>query len=257
MLCILYNKNKRQRKGQHTDCKICYIEEIKEKKKSKLNANLKCLENLSNTIENSINELNKLFKIINEKKEALKLDIQNIFTKIRNSLNVREDELLLEVDKKYEELFFDEEIVKLGENLPKRIKDSIKQGNLIKNEWNKNKINFLINSCLIIENDICDINKIHEKIEKCNRNKSEIKISPENKELDKFLDTIKNFGLLFIKNMNNNSQKIEEKFDKKEEGKFFEKNENIKYDEDEMKKDYYDEKNENIKYDEDEMKKDY
>ena len=168
--------------GQHTDCNICYIEEIKEDKQNKLKANIKCLEDLSNTIENSIHELNKLFQIINEKKETLKLDIQKIFTKIRNSLNAREDELLLEVDKKFEDLFFNEEIVKLGEKLPKRIKESINQGNIIKNEWNKNKINFLINSCIIIENDIFNIIKINEKIEKCNKIKSKIKINPEENE---------------------------------------------------------------------------
>ena len=130
--CITRIKGKGN--GQHTDCDICYIEDIKEDKQNKLKANLKCLEDLSKTIENSIFELNKLFQIINQKKEPLKLDIQKIFTKIRNSLNSREDELLLEVDKKFEDLFFNEEIVKVGAKLPKRIKESINQGNIIKNE---------------------------------------------------------------------------------------------------------------------------
>ena len=49
---------------------------------------------------------------MNENKEKLKIDIQNIFTKIRQTLNEREDELLKEVDIKYSEIYFDEEMVK-------------------------------------------------------------------------------------------------------------------------------------------------
>ena len=33
--------------GQHSECDICFFEEIKEEKKNKLNNNLKCLEDLS------------------------------------------------------------------------------------------------------------------------------------------------------------------------------------------------------------------
>ena len=95
-------KIKRKGKGQHTDCDVCIIEDIKEKKKNKLEENLKNLENLSNSIDNSINELKKIFEKINEDKEELKLNIQKIFTKIRNTINDREDKILLEVDKIYE-----------------------------------------------------------------------------------------------------------------------------------------------------------
>ena len=66
--------------GQHYKCKVCFIEDIKDEKKNKLNDNIKCLKDLSNTIEGSINQLKKIFKEINEKKEELKLSIQNIFT---------------------------------------------------------------------------------------------------------------------------------------------------------------------------------
>ena len=59
--------------------------------------NIKCLEELSKNLQNSINELIILFENVNKSKEELKLKIQNIFTKIRNILNNREDELLLEV----------------------------------------------------------------------------------------------------------------------------------------------------------------
>ena len=53
----------------------------------------------------------------------------NIFTKLRNKLNDREDKLLLEVDKKYDELFFPEELIKKSEKLPNKINSSIKMQN--------------------------------------------------------------------------------------------------------------------------------
>ena len=47
----------------------------------------------------------KILENVNKNKEELKLKIQNIFTKIRNILNNREDELLLDVHKEYEQFF--------------------------------------------------------------------------------------------------------------------------------------------------------
>ena len=66
---------------------------------------------LSNKFNGTFNNMNKLFENINENKEKLKLEIQNVFTKIRNVLNNREDELLLKVDKEYENIFI------IGKNL--------------------------------------------------------------------------------------------------------------------------------------------
>ena len=80
--------------GQHNNCDACFIQEIESEKKNKLKENIKCLEDLSNSLEQSIHEIKILFETIIEKKEQLKLNIQNIFTKIRNELNNREDELL-------------------------------------------------------------------------------------------------------------------------------------------------------------------
>ena len=53
-----------------------------------------------------------MFDNIKVKKENLKIEIQKLFTKLRNALNDREDELLIEVDKKFEDLFFKEELIK-------------------------------------------------------------------------------------------------------------------------------------------------
>jgi hypothetical protein len=101
--CIIKIKN--EGFGQHQDCDVCLIKEIKEVKKNKLKENIKCLEDLSNKFEQSINELKILFDKINENKETLKLKIQSIFTKIRNVLNEREDEILLEVDNQFNPLY--------------------------------------------------------------------------------------------------------------------------------------------------------
>ena len=91
--------------GQHHDCDVCSIEEIIDEKKNNLNDNIKLLEDFSTNIENSINELKKIFNNINEKKEEIKLNIAKIFTKIRNTINEREDEILLQVAKFIMNLF--------------------------------------------------------------------------------------------------------------------------------------------------------
>ena len=49
---------------------------------------------------------------LNEKKEEIKLKISTIFTKIRNIINEREDQLLLDVDNEYNNTF----IYELQEN---------------------------------------------------------------------------------------------------------------------------------------------
>ena len=89
----------------------------------------------------------------------------NIFTKIRNNINDREDELLLEVDKLYNSKYFNEDIIKKGEKLPKKIQLLIEKGNSIDKEWSNNNNNNLfsyINDCINIENDVNTINVIEE-----------------------------------------------------------------------------------------------
>ena len=48
-----------------------------------------------------------MFEKINQNRENVKFKIQKIFTKIRNIINEREDELLSEVDNQLGKLFFD------------------------------------------------------------------------------------------------------------------------------------------------------
>ena len=150
--------------GQHTDCDVCIIEDVENDKKNKLKENIKILEDLSINLQNIINDLKVIVEKINKNKEQLKMNIQKIFTKLRNCLNDREDELLLEIDKKYNKLSLNEEIIKEIDKFPNKIKISLEKGKEIENNWNNNKLNSLINDCLNIENNIKDINKIKESI---------------------------------------------------------------------------------------------
>ena len=146
-------------------------------------------------------ELRELFGKINKNKEELKLKIQSIFTKIRNALNDREDELLLDVDNQFNKLFGDENIIKESEKLPKKIVSSLEKGKIIEKEWNDNNINSLINDCINVENNIKDINIINENIKKCNKNNNnKIEFYPNENSINTFLETIKSLGSIYYKN---------------------------------------------------------
>ena len=74
--------------------------------------------------------------------------VQKVFTKIRNRLNEREDELLLNIDNIFDKTFFDEKLIKNNEKLTLRINASLEQGKLIENESNNNnnELNSFINN---------------------------------------------------------------------------------------------------------------
>ena len=185
--------------GQHHDCDVCTIEEIENEKKNNLDNNIKLLEDFSKNIQNSINELQKIFDDISIKKEELKLNIAKIFTKIRTTINDREDEILLQVEKIYDESFIKEDTIKISQKLPGQIKLALEKGNALNKEWlNENKkLNLKINDCIFIENNISKIKEIKSDIEKCNSKKVNIQFLPEEDEIKNFLNEIKNFGSLY------------------------------------------------------------
>ncbi len=112
-LCCIGCITKIQEKGygQHKDCDICIIENIKEEKKSKLNENMKSLKELTNDLEKNIDKLILILEIVNKTKEELKLNVQKIFTEIRTVINEREDELLSGIDNEFSNNFCGDDII--------------------------------------------------------------------------------------------------------------------------------------------------
>jgi len=147
-------------------------------------------------LEKSINDLQIMLNKINEKKEELKITIQKIFTKIRNELNNREDELLLEIDKKFNDKYFNEDIIKEGEKLPNKIKSSLEKGINLDREWNDEDLNNIIYDCIDIENNVSNIKKINENI-KMSKLNEKIIIDfhiPNEDNINNILEKIKIFG---------------------------------------------------------------
>jgi len=202
LLCCVacISKIKGEGNGQHTDCEVCFIKDIEVEKKNKLKDNIKYLKEFSNEIENSINKLKKLYEKINEDKEEIKMKISNIFTKIRNSINEREDQLLLNIDNEYNNLYFKEDIIKQCEKLPNEIKNSLEIGKEINNKWNENEKIKNINECINIENNIKKIKIIKENINKSNFIKDINFKFEEEDEINKFIEKIKNFGKIVKEN---------------------------------------------------------
>ena len=191
--CITKIKNKKI--GQHTDCDICLIEDIEKDKKEKLEENIKCLEDLSINLQQSINDMKIILEKIEKEKEDIKINIQKIFTKIRNCINEKEDELLLIVDNKFEEEYFNEKINKNIEKLPIKVKKSLEKGKTIKEKWNENELIIKINDCLNIEENIIVIKKMNENIKKCNSNfKNDIKLILNEEDINSITENIKNIN---------------------------------------------------------------
>jgi len=198
--CIIKIKNKE--KGQHKDCNIFLLREIKDSKKNKLKENIYYLEELLNNIEEKINQFRINMDKINEEKEELKLKIQKIFTKIRNVINDREEKLLLDVDKHFNEIYFNENIINEVKKLPNKIKISLQKGKEIELEWNdENKLGLCINGCINIENNIKNACELNDSLKKCgNENNNKIDFYPkEENEINKFLESINSFGNIFNK----------------------------------------------------------
>ena len=161
---------------------------------------------MSRDLDKSVDELKKMLDIISQDKEKLKQKIQKIFTKLRNTLNNREDDLLSQVDKCFKETYFDEEIIVQSEKLPKMINSSLEKGKKIVNGNNNIiKLNSLINDCLSIEENIKQIISLENAINKCKKISGlKIYFLPEEDEINNFLKFIQDFGQL----ENNSSKKI-------------------------------------------------
>ena len=203
-VCCISNTDEKNY-GQHKNCDICTIEKIKDEKKNKLDENLKKLEELSKNLEEIIKEIKLIFEKINQDKETLKSSVQKIFTKLRTSLNEREDELMLEIDKKYDSNIFNENIINESNKLPNKVIKNLEKGKLLNHEWNNdNKLSSKINDCISIENSINDINNIKNKIEKSKlKNNSKIDFIFEDESINNCIELIKSIGWIRFNNLLN------------------------------------------------------
>ena len=143
--------------------------------------------------------MKEIYEEIIKSKEEIKSKISKIFTKLRDLLNEREDQLLLELNNMYNNLYFKEDLIKKGEEISKQINSFLEKGKILNNEWeNNNKLISNINDCINIENNIKNIIEINGNIDKCNSQKINIKFKPENQENTELEKNIKIFGQ-FIK----------------------------------------------------------
>ena len=122
-----------------------------------------------------------------------------IFTNLRNALNNREDEILIDIENEFERKFFKEDLIKTAEKLPNNVKKSIENGKIINNIWDdQNKLNFIIYNCINIEKNIKEIKLINHNLEKCKDLDKKIQIKYEDKnfddEINNLLQIIKYFA---------------------------------------------------------------
>ena len=195
--------------GQHKNCDVCYIENIKEEKRINLKANLMNLEKLEKTFNESLKTLSEIIESIEKDKDNLKLEIQNVFTKMRSAINEREDELLLEVDNIYNSKFINEDIIKKSKTIPKEIIISKEKGKLLDKEWDNDNLISYINDCINIENNIKYIFSINECLNNSQiKNKMKLKFYPKEQNSE-FIKKFKNFGkYIFLIILSENVQKI-------------------------------------------------
>ena len=104
--------------------------------------------------------------------------------------------MLLLIDNKYDNLYFNEDLIQKIEKISNKIKISLEKGKLIQNNWDEknNKLNSLIYSCINIENEIKNINIIKEKISKYPPVNIEIIFDKEEKDINALIENIKSFG---------------------------------------------------------------
>ena len=205
--CI--SKEEEEGKGQHKNCDVCHIEIIKEEKEKNSKENINNLEKNLSYFKDSLIELNKIIDKKNEEKEMIKIKIQRLFTKIRNELNKREDELYLQVDKNYE--VYENINYKERAKLYKIAIKNLEKGKETENNWNNDKkLNFLINNCINIEKNIKDIHIIQEKINKLMEESEKEKDFYQNKDFEEFTKSFENIGIIETKE--NYLKKTEEHF---------------------------------------------
>ena len=195
-------KIKDNENGQHRDCEVYSLQKIKEEKKVELNNNIKFLENLGKKYNNKFEDVKEIYQDNLKEKEELKLYIQNTFDEIKNILDLREKQLLLEIDTQFNDIFSKKENLEQCEQLPEKISSCLNKGYEIHKKWNDTgiKLNSLINECINIQKNLDEIKLINSNIKKFDINlNTKIIFNPEKKELNSFIEQIKSFGKIIQK----------------------------------------------------------
>ena len=84
-------------------------------------------------------------------------------------------------------------MIKEGDKLPNRIKNSLTKCKFIDEHWNENKLNSLINDCLNIEHNIQLIKKINDSVKRNKSTNASIKFYPKEEGISLLLENINNF----------------------------------------------------------------
>ena len=209
--------------GLHKDCDVCNVEDIKEVKSQELKDNIKSLEKISSQFNEIMADLKSKFEQVT--KETTETKIQNTFAKIRESINKREEEVMSKVDdlinNHYDEMFSKEK--QKYDSTLKKIEKSIEKSKEIENDLNdSNKYKASINECLIIENNMPNLNKDIERIKNeidVNKINSGIKFYPgDDESINEYTEKLKKFGHIY---QNSNIFKFKKCPDKISENKIY------------------------------------
>ena len=119
---------------------------------------------------------------------------------------------MLEIDKKFNELFFKEDLVKESEKIHKKVKFSLVNGKNLNSKWNDDKnLSYLIHECINIEDSMNKINLINEEIKKNMIINKEINFITKEYEI---IDYIQMFGNINVKTEDDNNNKVDKKAEK-------------------------------------------
>ena len=120
----------------------------------------------------------------------------------------------MEVDNYFDDYYCKEDMIKIMEKIPNKIKISLKKGKNKENSWeDDNKLSLLINDCIILENHIKLINNMNQIVKKFNDNNSKIHLNLCEDKLNDFLKEIEELGEITrtnfkLKKISNHSEEI-------------------------------------------------
>ena len=187
--------------AMHKKCVICHINEIKKEKKNNLKECYQYLGNISKTIDSKIKHIKNLYSEKINIPEKLKNNIKNSFSLIRNILDKKEGELNFLIDKEFNNDFFNTELLKEVDLLPKELETCLESIQSIEKEWkDKKNLKLMINDCIKVEETTKKISKINEKLKIINElSNLEFKFKVnEIEEIKNFLEKIKAFDSIIL-----------------------------------------------------------